>query len=341
MAGRPLISVIVPVYQCDAGLLGTCLDSVGNQGIDSDLIEACVVFDGEPDHSLLEVVNIRKSTQNIRCNTQEHSGVSVARNNGISMARGVWLAFVDADDYLPSNALQTLLGNGESRDIVIGAHEVLYPNGSVEIRHYGAGNNSPLVSAGQIKEDLLKPGMNLSPVWGKLFRRQFVLEHHLEFRPDIRTGEDTEFVFRAALETDEICYVDRGVYCYRRTEGSAVRGWKSDYVDRILQSMEAVNEVIQQYDLGKPYRCAYADYVAFHIMLILVHYLFNPQAPWAERQRKAEFCAVLNVPLFDWALRRYNPRDFSRARQIALLCLKHRTYPLCKIIGSIRQRQLD
>ena len=341
MASRPLISVIVPVYQCDASLLGTCLDSVGNQGIDPDLIEICVVFDGGPDHSLLEVVNSRMSMQNIRSIVQDHSGVSVARNNGISMARGVWLAFVDADDYLPGNALQALLEDGKSSDIVIGAHEILYPNGSVETRRYGVGNNSPLVSTEQIKEDLLKPGMNISPVWGKLFRRQFVLEHRLEFRPDIRTGEDTEFVFRAALETDEICYVDKGVYCYRRTEGSAVRGWKPDYVDRILQSMEAVDEVVQQYDLGEPYRCAYADYVAFHIMLILVHYLFNPQAPWAERQRKAEFYAVLSIPLFDWALGRYNPRDFSRARRIALLCLRHRLYPLCKIIGGVRQRQLD
>ena len=111
----PLVSVIVPVYNVKK-YLATCLDSLLDQGLSEKEYEIIIVNDGSNDSSLEICKQYEKNHSNIALYSQNNQGVSSARNNGLSKARGEWVMFVDSDDFVCKNSLQYLLQNYCSDD---------------------------------------------------------------------------------------------------------------------------------------------------------------------------------------------------------------------------------
>ncbi|MBE5820663.1 MAG: glycosyltransferase [Clostridiales bacterium] len=103
----PKISVIVPVYNTEK-YLKKCLDSILNQ-IYQDL-EIIVVNDGSTDNSE-KIINeyVANYSKKIKYIKKENEGLSSARNSGIEIATGDYIAFVDSDDYIDENLFQKLL----------------------------------------------------------------------------------------------------------------------------------------------------------------------------------------------------------------------------------------
>ena len=106
----PRLSIIIPAYNC-ADYLDQCLDSItgpGGAGPDDD-VEVVVVDDGSTD-ATDRIVRARALTDpRIRHLRQDNRGVSAARNAGIGAARGRCLMFVDADDLVAPDFVETLL----------------------------------------------------------------------------------------------------------------------------------------------------------------------------------------------------------------------------------------
>lgn len=337
---RPLISFIIPVYKTPRELFDACLESLDLSDV---RIEACIVFDGEPSPELKHIVQVKSASSRIKVLIQENAGVSAARNAGIALAEGRWLCFVDADDLLPSGAIEALFhaeGTDDS-DIVMGAHEVLYPNGRRERRDYpGALGKMTAEEIDRLRHDVLEPSKNIGLAWGKLYRRTFIENNRLRFNNTLSVAEDTDFVFRCLQKAKGVLNTNDCIYLYRRVEFSATTGWKEDYPNRILDSMCTMKQQIDSLDDGGSYRVVFADYVVFHLMLILVHYLSNARAPWSLRRRREEFTKTLGVDLFSWALEHCTPNAFSLSKRCALLCLQHRLFLPCMLIGAVRQYQI-
>ena len=97
MENQPLVSVIVPIYNAEK-YMENCIDSICNQTLKN--IEIILINDGSSDNSG-EMVN-EYATKDIRIKVihQENSGPSIARNKGISIAKGKYIGFVDSDDYI-------------------------------------------------------------------------------------------------------------------------------------------------------------------------------------------------------------------------------------------------
>ena len=97
-----LISVIIPVFNADKKSFLSVLNCVRNQQREDFPIEKIIVFDGNPS---FEIHRIIADFSDFCFITIEHSGVSVARNEGIKRATGKYLVFVDADDELPEHMM--------------------------------------------------------------------------------------------------------------------------------------------------------------------------------------------------------------------------------------------
>ena len=102
---RPLISVIIPVYNVES-YIRQCLDSIVGQSLEN--IEILCVDDGTLDNSGKICLEYAKKDSRIKVIHQENSGLSAARNTGIENATGFYLAFVDSDDWIHPNFLETL-----------------------------------------------------------------------------------------------------------------------------------------------------------------------------------------------------------------------------------------
>ena len=342
-SGKPFISVIIPVYKTDPALFRECLESVAAQNISAVDLETIVVFDGEPSADLESVVQEYANRTGLVCKTISNQGVSAARNAGIDMARGTWVFFLDSDDMLAESALSALSAFAATNrcDVVMGDHITLLSPDCTERHEYSSSNIEPSSRfAASLRRDVLRPRKAAGLVWGKLFRTSFLKNRNLKFDPSLAVGEDTDFVFRAVQLTDAIGYLHKVVYLYRRNSASTVMAFRSDYADRIILSMNAMKAQIGALHNSGEYERDFASYALFHLMLILVHYLFNPSAPWGARERRQRYKAMVSNPLFANAFERYDPTAFSLTRRISLFSLRHKLYFMSAAIARVRRRQM-
>ena len=112
------LSIIVPVYNVEA-FLKKCVDSLLAQDLPQEDYEIILVDDGSTDGSGALCDTLAAEHGNIRVIHQQNRGLSGARNAGIPVASGDYILFVDSDDYLCPNVLETLVGLMESKDLDI------------------------------------------------------------------------------------------------------------------------------------------------------------------------------------------------------------------------------
>ncbi|MFV0398711.1 MAG: glycosyltransferase family 2 protein, partial [Bacteroidales bacterium] len=178
-----MVSIIIPVYNT-FHYLEKCLHSCLQQSYQN--IEIIVVNDGSTDKSADLIDSFANTHQNIRVFHQQNKGVAVARNRGIEAARGEWLFFVDSDDYISNDAIESLLSKEEDdTDIIVGDFILDYPNGRTDYI-----KNSLLTNSGEYEPllSLLDEKTNFS-LGGRLFASKLFEDIHTP--TELKIGEDS------------------------------------------------------------------------------------------------------------------------------------------------------
>ncbi|MBQ2944584.1 MAG: glycosyltransferase [Ruminococcus sp.] len=197
---EPLVSVIIPVYNMDK-FVKTCVDSVMSQTYSN--VEIVLVNDGSKDNSYAVCKEIAKNNPKVLLINQENQGVSVARNNGIKQAKGEYVTFLDADDYLFENALQLLVETAQlhNADMTMGRL-----------------SDTEVIPVGVFEgEQFLIKALEDNPITYYscriLYRREFL--KGVSFPKGFVCGEDSYFVFECALKKPKVATISEQVYfCY-------------------------------------------------------------------------------------------------------------------------------
>lgn len=213
----PTISVIVPVYNVER-YLQRCIDSILAQTyIDFELL---LINDGSKDRSYIICDEYALKDPRIRVFHKENGGVSSARNLGLDNARGEWITFVDADDYLFKDAFENLLKDPQA-DLIVGGFSHIGVFSGRERRF------SPINRIIDIKVDVefLTNMINfyLTTPWCKFFRNDIICAKKLKFNKYLLYGEDTDFVFQYVLQINSIQFISKQVYCYCDGENAFVK----------------------------------------------------------------------------------------------------------------------
>ncbi|WBB62957.1 glycosyltransferase family A protein [Streptomyces sp. WMMC500] len=194
---QPHVSVVIAAYNA-MPYLTRCVESVLAQSLPPDAVEVVAVDDGSTDGTGAELDRFaRLHPGRVRVVHQESSGGPAApRNAGIELARGRYVFFLDADDYLGPEALarMTAMADENGSDVVVG-------------KLVGVGGRKPPTS--MFRRDQPDADLYASRVFWvlnpmKLFRRELIERHGLRFPTDLRTGEDQIFVTRAYLHAAKI-----------------------------------------------------------------------------------------------------------------------------------------
>lgn len=212
-----LVSVIIPVYNVE-NYLKQCLDSIIRQTLNN--IEIICVDDSSTDGSKKILDEYKEKDHRVRVVSQPNKGAGAARNNGLLMARGKYVSFLDSDDFFEPDMLELAYEKAEEdeADFVVFKSDQYYTEKEKfvevpwtlrekEIPPYTPFNHR------QMTDNIFKVFVGWA--WDKLYNRDFVLKNHLLFQEQ-RTSNDLLFVFSAVAIAKRISIVKKVLAHQRR-----------------------------------------------------------------------------------------------------------------------------
>lgn len=183
------LSVIIPAYNAEI-TIERCLQSILSCNIPD--IEVLVVDDGSTDNTLGKLRDFEKDSR-VTIIHKENGGVSSARNNGLDIAKGKWITFVDADDYVTNELLSQQL----EKDCDLYCFNWRYTTGEIEEHLKSAKYDS--VDKNEFLNLHLVDYIFRTP-WGKIFNAGIIRDNDIRFNGDYNIGEDNLFML------DYLCY---------------------------------------------------------------------------------------------------------------------------------------
>lgn len=326
------ISIIIPVYKTSKVLLQRCLKSIEEQN--DTHVEVIIVFDGAPQFEIKQLLSDHQSLL-IHYQIVNHAGVSHARNIGLSLAKGGYVMFVDADDALPLGSIEALRKAMQDNQLAVGAFYKIQGNSKELIQPSGDSGERDITVADYRKKVLL-PDTGNGLLWNKMYSLNLIIDNKIYFDESLTIAEDSDFVYRYLSAVDKMNITNEPVYMYIRNSGSTVNSFDKEYENKVLKSMEKMRQDVTSVpDLDESY---ISTYYTFHILLIIVHYIFNPTNGWNSKKRRKEYADLWNVT--NKYISKSKKNSFNLSKKIAIWCFRYRLFTLSRIIAWIRNRQI-
>lgn len=260
MNEKKLVSIVVPIYKVEE-YLEECVDSILNQSYKE--FEVILVDDGSPDRCGEICDRYAECDSRIRVIHKKNGGLSDARNAGIEIARGEYIAFIDSDDYVTPNYLEMMVSTAEihNADIVQCQNTLQTDNlGTLKYKKpiiYSASNTI-------FKEYLLFNNIIVC-AQQKLYRTSLFRE--IRF-PVGRINEDTCTTYKLLLHAERYVCIGNILYFYRIREGSIMH---SEFTPQRFEILKVPDEI--RFYLGNE-KNEYAEELVYYEFRIKV-YLYN------------------------------------------------------------------
>ncbi len=226
---KSLVSIIVPVYNV-APYIRECIESIQRQTYQE--IEIVVVDDGSEDGSGSICEEIAASDSRIKVISQENAGVVTARSRGIDGSAGDYIMFVDGDDWIEPDMIETLISKGKVEDSDLVTSGVYYQETADKtIERYDEFPEGTYLYEEQLGE-ILRVMLydtdhgyvqRFTPwIYNKLYRRDLVEVIYKEVAPNITFAEDSVFLYKYLLQCKSVSIIHQCCYHYRYRKESAM-----------------------------------------------------------------------------------------------------------------------
>ncbi len=258
-------SVVIPIYNVEK-YLRKCLDSIINQTLKD--IEIICINDGSTDNSLSILTEYAQKDTRIKILNQENQGQGVARNNGIDIANGEYLAFVDPDDWIELNTLEILYKKFKETavDIINFNHSYWNENGKLKYRFKFSKfarkylkiklKDNSIFSCNSFKLNNL--GDLYLSAWNKVYNTFFIKNNNIKFA-HTRQAEDNLFAIKSILLAKNILYLDKYFYNYLKRSSSTVNSCSVINFD-ILKNIKIIKSFLEKYNLFEKYNKSFDEY---------------------------------------------------------------------------------
>lgn len=237
----PKVSIIVPVYNVEK-FLCRCIDSILAQTFQD--FELLLIDDGTPDKSGVICDEYTKKDNRIRVFHKKNGGVSSARNLGLDNAKGEWITFVDADDWVKENYLKIFYDNSYC-DLIICGHEKFGNSNTIQQlnQHEKVSIDSNLYTIW--KEHLATNSFVYVYPWAKFYKNNIIQNHNIRFNTEMIYSEDFCFVLEYMSFIDEYKTLSSTDYQYYIEELRILR-YKMDYTQyckHLLYQNESIKKL--------------------------------------------------------------------------------------------------
>lgn len=334
---NPNLSVIVPVYKVEP-YIRQCLDSLINQTYRD--MEIIVIDDGSPDNCGAicdEYAAKHRSIPQMRVIHKRNAGLSAARNQGIEMARGKWIAFVDSDDWCETDYYEKLFENLAGRTV-----DVFCSNGHIkEFEHksvlahtaysnweYADRYRIDLVMAqviaprcGELRMSDASSKRRISSImgcpWDKLYRTEFIRNNRLSFDCTKKAWEDLLFNYQAFLVARRIAGCEVIGYHFRQNNASITHSYNPNRLNINYNFIESIRNLAPEKMESSLFRQAIHVISVDMMKRVLDWHYFHPSNPDTKAVVKRKIHEMTRLPYFHEALYE-SSNEFFTPNQIML-----------------------
>lgn len=237
---KPLVSIIIPVYNVEA-YLSECIESVIKQSYEN--IEIIIVDDGSKDRGGAIADEYANDDYRIKVVHQKNAGLSAARNTGIEKAEGEWLFFVDSDDFIEVDAVETLLETAIDNDAMVSMATYTTVSEKSGNRNRMHVTSQVIRNHEELAKYMLSEGKQFCYVWLKLFKKEVFETARFAVG---KKYEDLYFLPDFIKIVESMAIVDKSIYNYRLRDSSIVFSGKIDTHMDGLYARENCHEFVEK-----------------------------------------------------------------------------------------------
>jgi len=244
MINIPLISIIIPVYKVKP-YLRKCVDSVLAQTYSN--LEIILVDDGCPDNCGKICDEYAEKDKRIMVVHKENGGLSDARNAGLDIIKGEYVAFVDSDDWVTPKYIEDMYENLRKydADISLSGAIYVYENNKKDMV-LAISKNEGLYTQKEAVENLFYQKGIYPSAWAKLYKTE--LFNTIRY-PKGKLNEDSATTYKIFCLCDKISYTNANNYCYLQRIGSIEN---SQFSPKKMDAIDIVDEMLAWVCENKP-----------------------------------------------------------------------------------------
>ena len=237
-----MLSIIIPIYNSEK-YVQRCLDSIVSQT--NKNFEVILIDDGSTDDSANICKQYCSNNSNFKYFYQKNGGPGAARNKGLRYSIGELISFIDPDDFVSSNYVETILRNMNSDLLFFSSiHQKL--NSHDEVHSFNNNTNVTFLSVLLEQHEYWDYGYT----WNKCFRKDIIASHNLLFNENINHAEDELFTLEYAKNINLVNTINDAIYFYQVGIGISKKLASLDEFKIINSSFSGISNKFKDADIS-------------------------------------------------------------------------------------------
>jgi len=244
---KPLISVVIPVYQVENYIQNSLKSVVEQTFTDYEII---IVDDGSTDRSI-EIAKeiLQRSEKNFKIIHQQNSGQGIARNKGVEMSSGEWIYFMDSDDIIQPWTFEMMQNTVQQQNVDIVFTEFQYVNEETCFKSAEVKKEVALFNNAEMMQGFLDRTI-IPLVPGTLYKSTFLKNNHIEHKK-IRWSEDQFFMWCVLNKVSQAAFLKTITYNYVRHPNSIMTSTQLDKIISAYEEFKHLPELITLHSVKK------------------------------------------------------------------------------------------
>ena len=312
------LNIIISVYNREK-YIARCIESALNQDLDN--YEIVIVNDGSTDNSEKIIQKyLEEYPEKIKYKLKENGGVSSARNEGLKMAEGQYITYIDSDDYAIKNCYKKIydIAKENDYDIVIYNAKKIFSDREEELKAISC-NESRIIS----KEEYI---LSMPCPWNKIIKKSLIEKEKFEF-PEGICYEDLAMIPTLGQNANKIYYLNEQCINYFQSEDSIMR--QESFKQRYLDIYEALN--VLENKLNSKYNKE-LEYIYWNNLLVEFSLIFYKYNRYDLINKNAD---IMKEKFKDWEKNPYIKKANNKERIYSKIFFKKKIYIL-KMLQKIK-----
>ncbi|MCD7777450.1 MAG: glycosyltransferase family 2 protein [Clostridiales bacterium] len=330
----PKFSVIVPIYNVEQ-YLHRCIDSLIEQTLKD--IEIILVDDGSPDNSPQICDEYAAKDERIKVIHKKNGGVSAARNDGLSIAKGEWVLFCDSDDWMEPEACEKMYTTGTKTDsdiVITDSYRVI---GSKRIYSKLFKDEFVTDKKEDIKELIYsvfyqnfcsfiytkENTTGYGGPWNKAVKRELLMKNKIQFDTSVHgVFDDRLYAVNAYINAGKIAYIHYPSYNYVYVKTSITKAYKKDILQINEDVFKAFKNYLDKYNFGNDKQRLFDIIVIQRLKEALALTYFNVNHPDGLLKCGAAVGKLIKTEPYRHALKNVDANKLQKLHKITVKFLK-------------------